>query len=117
MSARKFQDEQGRRWQVTARSKRDWRFEPLRGNPAAPRRAVPPLYADDPFELSERELRKILATASPRGGRSSPAEPPSSRPRSPFLDDEEPPSERPRSPFGDEGPDERPAPPPSPFDD
>lgn len=117
MSARRFQDERGRRWEVEVRAKRDWRFEPLRGNPAAARRAVPPLYADDPFELSEQELRRILATASPVGtGISAEGEPPSTdpsaRPRSPFRDDDGPPRERrPRSPFGD---DDDPGPPPRP---
>ena len=103
MSHRKFADRDGTRWQVRVSSKHEWRFEPVPGNPRAPRRARPPLYAgDDPFEISERELQTILAG----GGRApgtrgtdtrGPGETPRASPfgdfpsapkkKSPFLDD------------------------------
>lgn len=105
MSERKFQDDRGRRWRVVVRGRRDWRFEPLPGNPAPARSAEPPLYADDPFELSGRELRKILAGASPAPGEAKPGGS-RVRPPSPFLDDREPGARGdeepgPPSPFGD----------------
>ncbi len=77
-------------------SRSEWRFEPLPGNPAAPRRVRPPLYAgDDPFELSEQELQSILGNATPDAntGRGTPGASPFGdvqkprRKKSPFLDD------------------------------
>lgn len=77
-------------------SRSEWRFEPLPGNPGAPRRVRPPLYAgDDPFELSEQELRSILGSATPdaKTGRGTPGASPFGdvheprRKKSPFLDD------------------------------
>lgn len=67
MGHRKFQDRAGQRWQVRAESKHRWRFEPLRGNEERERSARPPGYADDPFELSEKELQRILEGARPSG--------------------------------------------------
>ncbi len=63
MSFRNFSDRSGARWQVKPRSKGEWNMEPLPGNPAARRIASPPLYATDPFELSEQELQRILEDA------------------------------------------------------
>jgi hypothetical protein len=92
MSLRNFKDASGGRWQVKIRSRHEWLLDPLPGNPETPRTVEPPLYAEDPFELSEQELRRILD-----GARKSPA---SNRP-SPFKDDpESPPKDRP-SPFRD----------------
>jgi len=88
MSVRAFQDASGRRWQVKIRSRHQWILEPLSGNPEAPRTVEPPLYAEDPFELSEQELRRILESAG--GSGAGPAGSPPSRP-SPFKDDPEPP--------------------------
>ncbi|MYE33309.1 MAG: hypothetical protein F4X23_00450 [Gemmatimonadales bacterium] len=96
MSHRKFADRDGTRWEVRVSSKHEWRFDPVPGNPRAPRRARPPLYAgDDPFELSERELQSILgnATPNPKAGRETPDASPFGdvyeprRKKSPFLDD------------------------------
>lgn len=98
MSHRKFADRDGTRWEVRVSSKHEWRFEPVPGNPRAPRRARPPLYAgDDPFELSERELQTILGTGAREPGRSRADDAPRTSPfgdiqrtpgkKSPFLDD------------------------------
>ncbi len=95
MSFRKFQDAAGRRWQVKVRAKQDWLLEPLSGNPARATPVVPPLYADDPFELSEEELRRILDDAG--GGGAEAAGP--GRP-SPFGDEYQPPA-KPKL-FGDD---------------
>ena len=96
MSHRKFSDRRGNRWEVRVASRSEWRFEPLSGNPGTPYRVRPPLYAgDDPFELSERELRSILgnATPNPKADRETPDASPFGdvyeprRKKSPFLDD------------------------------
>ncbi|MCZ0935585.1 MAG: hypothetical protein OXJ54_10425 [Gemmatimonadetes bacterium] len=98
MSHRKFSDRRGERWEVRVASRSEWRFEPLPGNPGAPHRVRPPLYAgDDPFELSEQELQSILGTATPeaRTDRGSPRASPFGeayeprRKQSPFLDDDD----------------------------
>lgn len=76
-------------------SRSEWRFEPLPGNPGAPRRVRPPLYAgDDPFELSEQELQSILGNATPEAkGRGTPGASPFGdvhephKKKSPFIDD------------------------------
>jgi hypothetical protein len=81
MSLRKFKDTGGGLWQVKVRSRHEWLFEPLPGNPETARTVEPPLYAEDPFELSEQELQRILA-----GTGEGPARP--DRP-SPFKNDEE----------------------------
>lgn len=88
MSHRKFADRDGTRWAVRVSSKHEWRFEPVPGNPRAPRRARPPLYAgDDPFELSERELQTILGTGTRVAGQAGRAIPLPPKKKSPFLDD------------------------------
>ncbi len=83
MSHRKFADRDGTRWAVCVSSKHEWRFEPVPGNPRAPRHARPPLYAgDDPFELSEHELQTILGTGTKVADIPLPP-----KKKSPFLDD------------------------------
>lgn len=65
MGFRTFKDRQGGGWQVRTESKRLWWLEPLPGNEATRRSTTAPTYTDDPFELSELELRKLLDTARP----------------------------------------------------
>lgn len=65
---------------MKVRSRHQWLLEPLPGNSETPRTVEPPLYAEDPFELSERELQRILEGAGDRSARPN-------RP-SPFKDDE-----------------------------
>lgn len=113
MSHRRFVDGEGRSWVVKVVTKGRWQFEAGADHGAPPRVGSPPLYAgEDPFELSEEELRAILSDARPTrpgrrhetgsaAGKTSPFgdvyEPPA--PRSPFADDDAP-SGKP-SPFGD----------------
>jgi hypothetical protein len=103
MSHRRFVDGAGRRWEIRVASKGDWRFEPVSGNPSPRRRGDVPLYATDPFELSEQELRTILDAAREDAGRGPESpfgdDPPSGR-RSPFPDDWKPPERK--SPFRDD---------------
>lgn len=70
-------DREGRRWEVRVRSRAEWGFEPVEGNPGPARTGAPPSYEADPFELSVEELQRALDSAQP----------PRSRPKqSPFLD-------------------------------
>ena len=86
MSNRRFSDGQRKRWEVQVTSKSEWQFKPIGGNNASARRVRPPLYAgDDPFELSEQELQKILGDST--------IQPMSSKP-SPFGDDYVPPKKK-----------------------
>ncbi|MFQ5678719.1 MAG: hypothetical protein ACE5HP_04600 [Gemmatimonadota bacterium] len=65
MAFRKFRDRRGTAWQVRPESKRRWWFEPVAGTDEPRREVTPPLYADDPFELSEQELQRLLDGARP----------------------------------------------------
>lgn len=100
MSHRRFSDRQGRRWEIRSEASGAWRFEPVSGNPGPARHGRPPLYATDPFELSERELRTILRDADPvSGGGARPKTPGGP---SPFPDDDQPATPERRSPFLDD---------------
>ena len=97
MSHRTFSDDRRNRWQVRVSSRAEWRFEPLSGNPDPARRVRPPLYAgDDPFELSEQELRTMLRGGIP-DARTTSRE---SAGPSPFGDAYTPPAKK--SPFLDD---------------
>jgi len=77
MANRTFSDRAGNRWEVRTRSRSEWEFEPLAGNPGPARLGAPPGYESDPYEMSVEELQRILEAAAPR-------RPP--RSKSPFLD-------------------------------
>jgi hypothetical protein len=99
MSYRALTDRKGNRWQVRPKAKREWHFEPLPGNPEPRRVAVPPGYEEDPFELSDQEIQRVLDSARAAGAGSG-------RP-SPFGDDvgnestRPPPQRPPNWPFKD----------------
>lgn len=77
MAGRRFVDAAGLRWEVRVRSRSEWEFEPVEGNPGPARFVQPPRYEADPFEMSIEELHRLLASAPP----------PRPRPKnSPFLD-------------------------------
>lgn len=77
MAYRKFEDREGRVWEVVDRSSSQWELRPVRGNPDDPHRVRAPGYEKDPFELSQEELRRLLDSTKPSSG-----------PRkSPFRDD------------------------------
>lgn len=105
MGYRRFADGRGGRWEIRIESSGEWRFEPVSGTTVPPSRARPPLYAKDPFELSEQELQRILDTARPverRGGKSPFGGSGAGTPgRSPFGDDDPEPDHK-RSPFLDD---------------
>ena len=63
MSYRKFVDGSGNAWRVRDRSRWEWHFEPEGGNPGPARVARAPGHQDDPFELSNEELQRLLDEA------------------------------------------------------
>lgn len=77
MGYRKFTDREGHAWEVREESHSEWAFQPVSGNPEAPKVVRAPGYEKDPFELSEEELQLMLDSAG--GARTR-------RPDSPFLD-------------------------------
>lgn len=78
MGFRKFVDREGNAWHVRPVSDREWRLEPLPGNRRGRATVRAPGYEKDPFELSDRELQRLLDGAG--SGRSGPGPP------SPFRD-------------------------------
>ena len=77
MANRLFTDAAGNRWEVRARGRSEWEFEPVEGNPGPARLGAPASYEADPYELSVEELQRLLEAAAPR-------RPPKTK--SPFLD-------------------------------
>lgn len=77
MAQRAFTDRDGNRWDIRVRSRSEWEFEPIGGNPGHARLGSPPGYETDPYELSVEELQRLLDAAAPR------RKPPG---KSPFLD-------------------------------
>ncbi len=77
MGYRRFTDRNGNVWEIRDRSRDEWEFTPVAGNPEASRTAQAPGYEGDPFELSIEELQRMLDSVGP--ARSRPK-------RSPFRD-------------------------------
>jgi len=77
MANRTFADRSGDRWEIRTRSRSEWEFEPIEGNPGPGRSVTPPSYETDPYELSVEELQQILDAAAPRRAPKT---------KSPFLD-------------------------------
>lgn len=78
MAYRKFKDKNGNNWEVREQSRDEWNFEPVSGNPGSRKVVRSPGYEKDPFEMSERELQKLLG--------SDEGEARTKRSKSPFLD-------------------------------
>ncbi len=79
MGYRRFVDRAGRAWEVRDETKSEWAFVPQSGN-LMDRTIVPaPGYDNDPFELSNEELQKLLDAANGNAGGSH-------HTKSPFLD-------------------------------
>jgi hypothetical protein len=77
MANRTFSDRSGERWEIRPRSRSEWEFEPIEGNPGSARLGAPPGYETDPYELSVEELQRLLDAAAPRRAPTR---------KSPFLD-------------------------------
>jgi len=73
MGFRRFEDSQGRPWEIRARSRSEWHFEPLPGNPESRRSVRPPSYEEDPFELTDQELQRLLGGSHPGAARPRPS--------------------------------------------
>ena len=66
MARRVFVDRNGARWEIDVRSRSEWEFTPIEGNPGPARTATPPGYETDPYELSVEELQRLLDSGQPR---------------------------------------------------
>ena len=77
MSHRTWTDRRGRRWEIRVRSRSEWVFVPVPGDPGPERAARAPSWQEDPFELSREELQRVFDAAP------DPSRP---RPPSPFRD-------------------------------
>ena len=73
MGFRRFDDSQGHAWEIRPRSRSEWHFEPLPGNPAGRRTVSPPTYEEDPFELTAQELQRLLDVGRSEVTRSRPS--------------------------------------------
>ncbi len=78
MANRKFKDRDGLDWEVRDRSSSEWILEPILENPGRARRVKPPRYEEDPFELTDQELQRLLDESWDPG--------PTTQRKSPFLD-------------------------------
>ena len=74
MGYRRFVDREGHSWEVRDQSRSEWHLEPVSGNPLTKKIVNPPGYEPDPFEMSERELQRLLDSggSSTRSNRPSP---------------------------------------------
>lgn len=77
MARRTFVDRSGARWEIDPRSRSEWVFTPVEGNPGPARVVTPPGYETDPYEMSIEELQRLLDAAAPRRKPTG---------KSPFLD-------------------------------
>lgn len=77
MSRRTWTDRRGLRWEIRVRTRSEWTFVPMPGNPEAERPTRAPSWQEDPFELSAEELQRLFDAAP------DPSRP---RPPSPFRD-------------------------------
>ena len=70
MACRNFVDRDGNAWEVRDISRSEWEFKPAGGNRGSVRTVRAPNYENDPFELSNEEVQKLLdGEGSPRTGR------------------------------------------------
>jgi hypothetical protein len=60
MGYRRFVDREGHAWEVRDESRSSWRLTPVGGNPHTPRTVSPPGYENDPFEMSDQEIQRLL---------------------------------------------------------
>lgn len=72
---RTFRDTRGDGWEVRPQSDFKWHFVPLEGNDGIRTIVTPPPEADDPFDLDEHDLQKLLDSGIPTRGITEPLTP------------------------------------------
>ena len=77
MGFRKFIDRDKKEWEIRDVSRLEWEFSPAGDNQQRGRRVPPPGYEQDPYELSQEELQRLLDASTPQAERSK---------QSPFKD-------------------------------
>ncbi len=82
MGYRKFVDNAGNAWEIRNQSS-EWVFLPVSGNLNSQRTVSAPGYEQDPYELSDQELQKLLDST---GATDSVRRDPTRSPKSPFLE-------------------------------
>jgi len=60
MGFRKFIDRDQQQWEIRDVSRSRWEFSPAGANPHPARWVEPPGYEQDPYELSQEELQRLL---------------------------------------------------------
>lgn len=78
MGFRRFTDRDGRQWEVRPRTRDEWDLDPVGDNPERRRTTKAPGYEQDPYELSQEELQRLLDGSDPG---------PARQVKSPFRDD------------------------------
>ena len=70
---RRFEDARGDGWEIRPQADYKWHFVPLEDNDGIRKIGTPPPETDDPFDLSEKELQRLLDSGIPTQGISEPA--------------------------------------------
>jgi len=70
MGFRKFTDRDQQQWEIRDVSRSRWEFSPAGANPQPARSVEPPGYEQDPYELSQEELQRLLDAAAALAKRS-----------------------------------------------
>jgi hypothetical protein len=77
MGFRTFTDRDKQQWEIRDVSRLEWEFSPTGDNQQRARSIPPPGYEQDPYELSQEELQRLLDASTPQATRSR---------KSPFSD-------------------------------
>lgn len=69
---RRFEDARGDSWEIQPKANFKWQFVPLEGNDHIRKIVTPPPEVDDPFDLTEKELERLLDSGIPTEGITEP---------------------------------------------
>lgn len=72
---RRFEDAKNEGWEIRPQENFKWQFVPVEGNDAVRKIVTPPPQVDDPFDLDEHELQKLLDSGIPTQGINEPISP------------------------------------------
>jgi len=70
MGFRRFSDRDKREWEIRDTSRLRWEFSPTGQNELPARSVEPPGYEQDPYELSQEELQRLLDASTASSQRS-----------------------------------------------